>query len=80
MQGNTFKYIRFTHKHLLHNIVNLIFHQTKMEYKKLIIYGSFFLLIFSKSIIAQPKNTDRVLKTFFKNGLIAKEIYTGIDE
>lgn len=51
-----------------------------MDYKKLITYCLFFFLIFSKSMIAQSKNNGRVLKTFFKNGLIAKEIYSGIDE
>jgi hypothetical protein len=51
-----------------------------MDYKKPIIYSLLLFAVYSHSVIGQQKSGAFVTKTFFKNGLIAKEYYTGVDE
>lgn len=51
-----------------------------MNYKKTIIYNLLFFLISSNAVIGQQKSGTYVSKSFFKNGLIAREFYMGADQ
>nr|WP_315198202.1 T9SS type A sorting domain-containing protein [uncultured Flavobacterium sp.] len=51
-----------------------------MNLKKTIVYSLLLFAICSNSVIGQQKNGSSVIKTFFKNGLVSKEIYIGIDQ
>lgn len=51
-----------------------------MDYKKTIIYSLLFFAVSSNYVIGQQKIGPSLIKTFFKNGLVSKEIYIGIDQ
>lgn len=51
-----------------------------MIYTKTIIYSLLFFLVCSNSVIGQQKSGASVSKSFFKNGLIAREFYIGVDQ
>jgi tetratricopeptide (TPR) repeat protein len=78
--NNTFKYTSFTSKQLLHNVLILISHQTKMDYKKTIIYILLLFAVCSNAVFGQKKADTFVTKSYFKNGLIAREFYIGADQ
>jgi tetratricopeptide (TPR) repeat protein len=51
-----------------------------MDCKKTLIYISTLFLFFSISVIGQKKSGSSVTKSYYKNGLIAREFYIGVDE